>query len=148
MAYYDAFISAWNTGTLPASTTGTALTGLTTAQKLAAINGWTYTGAAATYSVVAAWQVLNCIQQADLAGLTADQKQQLGIVLGPGQVDPTPGKTAAAIFGNIFSGKTTTLNALVALQNSLKVTPSSPWWQFAGYPRPFDMGDVTTAGLS
>lgn len=45
MAYYDALIAAWNGATQPpAGVTGAALTGLTTAQKLAAVNGWTVVG--------------------------------------------------------------------------------------------------------
>jgi hypothetical protein len=46
MAYYDALVTAWNNATQPPpGITGTGLTGgMTTAQKLAAVNGWTVAG--------------------------------------------------------------------------------------------------------
>ena len=37
-----------------------------------------------------------------------------------------------------------TITALTALAKAA----TQPWWQFALYPRAFDMGDITTAGLS
>lgn len=37
-----------------------------------------------------------------------------------------------------------TITALTALAKAA----SQPWWQFASYPRAFDMGDITAAGLS
>ena len=46
MGDYGALIAAWNSATQPPTgVTGTALTsGMTTAQKLAAVNGWTVPG--------------------------------------------------------------------------------------------------------
>lgn len=44
MAYYTALAVAWSAGTVPSGVTGNALTGLSTANKLAAINAWTVPG--------------------------------------------------------------------------------------------------------
>lgn len=153
MAYYDAFIAAWNAannnGAVPASVTGSAFAPAdTTAQKLAKLNAWTEAGPI-TYSKVDGSAVQNCIALADWNAITDAQRSQVGTVTGVSGigVDPTPGEFAANVLGSIFSGKTTTLNALVALQASAKNTPVIPWWQVAGYPRAFDLGDCSTAGV-
>ena len=150
MAYYDALIAAWNGATQPPSgAAGTAIVGgMTTAQKLAAVNSWTVAGTV-TYSKVQGSDVQNCIVLADWNAITDAQRSQVGTITGAsGGIDPTPGKFAAAVLGSIFAGKATTLNALVALQNSVKSGSAVPWWQANGYARAFDIGDVTAAGLS
>ena len=84
MAYYTALVSAWNnaslaTGaTLPSGVTGSLLTGLTTTQKLAAINALGGDGRCA-YRVVCYWcgQLLNCINWTEFAALTAAQQTNL-----------------------------------------------------------------------
>ena len=50
---YTALISAWGAssaspGALPSGVTGTSLYGLSTADKIAAVNGWTVTGSVPT----------------------------------------------------------------------------------------------------
>jgi len=59
MAYYTALTTAWNNAslssgaTLPTSVSGSLLTGLTTAQKLAAVNAWTIPGPTSAITLVA-----------------------------------------------------------------------------------------------
>ncbi|MFZ1109847.1 MAG: hypothetical protein WAN43_16050 [Rhodomicrobium sp.] len=79
MAYYTALITAWNGATQPpAGVTGTGLTGaMTTAQKLAAVNAWTITGAVPTSFYVTGAQIANCINWTEFAALTAAQQQNL-----------------------------------------------------------------------
>ena len=71
MAYYDALVSAWNTGTVPTGVVGTALTSQTTAQKLININNWTVTSTIpASYTITGA-QIASCIKWSEFAALTA-----------------------------------------------------------------------------
>ena len=227
MAYYDAFISAWNTGTLPANTTGTPLTGLTTAQKLAAINGWTHTGSVPTTLYSNGVDLANCINYSEFKALTAAQQSNIlalcqipgllfggsantafltdGMVLdyfpphntissgtynnatgvvtltvsvaityGVGGIITVAGLTGTGAFASLngtfttispTSSTTVTYNAgaglgaatitgggitppTITALTALAKAASQPWWQFAGYPRAFDNGDVTTAGVS
>jgi len=154
MAYYDALIAAWNnaspaTGaTLPAGTTGSLLNGLTTAQKLAAVNAWTFTGSVPTVLSTSGAQLLNCINWTEFAALTAAQQTNLlmlcsvnGLLLGGSA------ETAFIADGMIlayFNHAGPTIAALTALAQATV----QPWWQSAGYVRPFDLGDVAAAGLS
>ena len=68
MGTYTALAAAWNSSTQPPTgVTGTALTGLTTAQKIAAVNAWTVKSAPidVEVSTVVGWLSLN----AKLSGL-------------------------------------------------------------------------------
>ena len=81
--------SAWNSVTQPpAGVTGTGLTdGMTTAQKLTAINGWTVTGTVPTSFYVTGSQILNCINYAELKALTDIQQQKaLGALRNSGAI--------------------------------------------------------------
>lgn len=148
MAYYDALISAWNTGTLPANTTGTPLTGLTTANKLIAINGWVHTGTVPATIFVTGAQVANCINWAEFAALTTDQKNQLlALCSSPGPLLGGSANTTRLLVGMLLSCFANN-SATIANLTALAVAAVQPWWQFAGYTRAFDMGDVTAAGLS
>ena len=146
-AIYAPLISVWNgTGAVPAGYSGSAFAGAgdTAANKLAAINSWVAT-TGATYQLVPSYRVLNACDKTDLAALTSDQKQQLAIVTGSGLVDPTPGNNQVAILANIFAGKSTTLNALVALQAAAKSAPM--WWAQNGLPWAPTLFDVVAAWL-
>jgi hypothetical protein len=74
---YAAFTSAWNTGTLPDNTTGTPLTGLTTANKLTAINAWMHSGTIPTTLYFTGAQLKNCVNYAEFKALTAQQQSNL-----------------------------------------------------------------------
>lgn len=134
MAYYDLMIAKWAT-----------LTG-TTDQKLATLNAATAPGPAVS-AMLTPSQILNAIVFADLAALTQLQVSQLALLLSGGTVDASPGTSIRLGIQALFQGKTATLTALAALVAPFD-SPTIPWWQANNYPRPFDMGDVTAAGVN
>lgn len=149
MAYYDGLIAAWNGATQPPSgVTGTALTGLTTANKLIAVNGWTVTGSVPTTMTATGTQVLNCVVWSEFNALTAAQQSNfLMLCANSGQLLGGSANVTKILPGMIvayFGGGSGTVANLSALAKSV----TQPWWQANGYPRAFDNGDVTTAGLS
>jgi len=77
MAYYTALIAGWNGNTPPSGVVGTALTGLTTAQKIAAINGWTVTATIPAQYTITGAQIAGCIKWSEFAALTATQQAQI-----------------------------------------------------------------------
>jgi hypothetical protein len=146
MSYYTILINAWN-GVVqpPTGVTGTGLTvGMTTQQKLDAVNAWTVVGAAQK-CIIPVYQIINAIAPADFLALTATQLSQLQLLLNAGTVDVSPGTTIRAIFQSMFVGKTTTINNLVALVKSFD-SPPVLWWQANGYGSPFGVGDLAAAG--
>jgi hypothetical protein len=79
MAYYTALINAWNSATQPPpGVNGTPLTGgMTTAQKIAVVNGWTVTGTVPTTIYFTGVQLLNCINYTEFKGLNAQQQSNI-----------------------------------------------------------------------
>ena len=135
MAYYDAFVTFWNTQNG------------STAQKLTAVNA--ALAASPKPSLLTINQVFNAIVLADYVSLTQLQQSQLANLLSVsngGSIDGSSGTLVRAWFASIFAGKAslTNLNALVSPFDNAKV----PWWEANGYLRAFDMGDVTAAGVS
>lgn len=153
MAYYTALITAWNGATQPPTgVTGTALTGgMTTAQKLAAVNAWTVTGLVPTSFFTAADALLNCINYTEFNLLTAQEKSDLwGMLNVSGQLLGGSGNTSHMVAGMIvdfFLTKHAGPNTIAAL-TALAQAVTQPWWQSNLYPRAFDLGDVAAAGLS
>ncbi len=153
MAYYTAFINAWNTsssgGGLPASTTGTSLVGLTTANKLAAINAWSFTGAVPGTIYVTGAQIANCINWTEFAALTATQQSNLLQMFGiQGPLLGGSANTSHLLAGMILAYFTNLAGPTIAALTALSQATVQPWWQSAGYPRAFDLGDCTAAGVS
>jgi hypothetical protein len=150
MAYYDAFIAAWNSVTQPpAGVTGTGLTAqMTTAQKLAALDAWTITGSIPTTLYVTGVQLLNCINWTEFNALTAQQQSNLLLLCAvPGLHLGGSANTAFITDGMIlayFNVAGPTVAALTALAQGTV----QPWWQANGYPRQFDLGDCGEAGVS
>jgi hypothetical protein len=148
MAYYTALIAAWNSGTQPpAGVTGTALTGLTTANKIIAVNGWTIP-ATAQKAILTPSSILNAIVFADLAALTQLQVTQLTLLLQGSQVDASVGTSIRAGIQALFAGKTQTLNNLAALVAPFD-NPTQPWWKAAtggALNGPVSQSDLTAAG--
>lgn len=151
MAYYTAFYNAWTSVTQPPTgVTGTALTGgMTTAQKLAAVNAWTVTGSVPTTIYATGDQILNCIDWTEFAALTADkQTNLLSLCKVPGPLLGGSAQTSHMVAGMISAyftnGSGPTITSLIALAKAT----SQPWWQYAGYPRAFDLGDCAAAGVS
>ena len=135
MAYYDPLIAKWAT-----------LTPGTTDAKLAQLNGLTVTGSSERAIFVPS-QILNAIVFGDLAALTQLQVTQLTLLLAGSAVDASVGTPIRLGIQSLFAGKTTTLANLGALVAPFD-SPVIPWWQSAGYARPFDLGDIAAAGLS
>jgi hypothetical protein len=137
MAYYDALIAEW-----PSLSPGT------TAAKLAQLNALTVTGTVPTSFFVTGDQLLNCINWTEFAALTAQQQSNLlALCQVPGQILGGSGNTshmAPGMFIACFSLQGATIAALTALAKGA----TQPWWQANGYPRPFDLGDIATAGLA
>lgn len=153
MAYYTALIAAWNNVTQPPSgVTGTALTGgMTTAQKLAAVNAWTVAAPQAANIPVSS--IIGAIAPADFLALTALQLQELQFLLQAQTVLAPPSGTIRSVFSTIFAGKATTLanlNALVAPFDNA----TNDWCNANGYPSHGSSGpgnlsppDCSNAGL-
>ena len=151
MGYYTALQTAWATssassGALPTGVTGTSLFGLSTANKIAAINTWTVV--VPQPAILEITSVINAIAPADFLALTATQIAQMQLCLGnDGQVNASPGTTVRAVFQSIFAGKTTTLANLTTL-----VAPydnaTQPWSLQNGYAATITATDVADAGLS
>jgi hypothetical protein len=145
MAYYTALINAWNSVTQPpAGVTGTGLTGLSTANKLIAINVWTVVGTPVK-AILSPSQILNAIVFADLAALTQLQVSQLTLLLAGTAIDASPGTSIRLGIQALFAGKTATLANLGALVAPFD-SPSVPWWQANGYSGPINGNDLGNAG--
>lgn len=134
MAYYDALIAAW-----PQLTPGT------TAVKLAQLNALTSPTGVPRKSILTPSSILNAVVFADLASLTALQVAQLTLLLQGGSVDASANTPIRTGIQALFAGKTQTLTNLGALVSAYD-TPVMPWWQFAGYPGPFNTNDLVAAG--
>lgn len=147
MAYYTNLINAWNNATQPPpGVTGTGLTGLTTANKLLAINAWTVTGSVPTSFSTTGSAVLNCINWAEFAALTAtEQANVLALCNCPG-----PLVSGSAVLSKILPGMLVayfpaagpTITALTALAQAAV----QQWWAANGYSSPINQSDLTAAG--
>lgn len=151
MAYYDALIAAWNSATQPPTGySGTPITGgMTTAQKLAAVNSWTQTGSVPTSFNVTGAQLLNCINWTEFAALTAAQQSNLlALCANPGPLLGGSSNVSLITDGMFLAYFTNhsgaTITALTALAKGVAV----PWSQVNGYSTPISNSDVTNAGLS
>lgn len=159
MADYAALIAAWNGATQPPTgVTGTGLTGgMTTAQKIAAVNGWIITGTIPTSFFVTGDQLLNCINYSEFKLLTAtEQANLLGmlrvsgpLLAGSSQTSHMAAGMIVDLFLTLHSGPNT-IAALTALAHSTV----TPWWQVpvasggGGLDGPVGLGYVNAAGLS
>lgn len=136
MAYYDAFITKWAT-----------FTGTTT-QKLLAVNVAVATGSVPATFTCAGADILNAIDWTEFNALaTTKQLNLLTMCAVPGGILGGSANTAHMAAGMILASFTTT-GPTVAGLTALAKAVVQPWWQANGYPRAFDMGDVTAAGLS
>jgi len=155
MAYYDALIAAWNGATQPPSgATGTPITGgMTTTQKIAAVNSWNVTGAIPTNFFTSGAEVLNCINYAEFKALTAAQQTNLLAMLSiPGPLLGGSANTSIITLGmilDLFTAVGPTRIALAALAKAVTLT----WCKTNGYPDAQKGGggitqiDATAAGL-
>jgi hypothetical protein len=145
MAYYDVFVAAWNAGGLPVGASGTPITGgMTTPQKMAALNGWTIVVAQPT--IIETYKIFNALDPAEFDALSAALKTRVRDILGMGVVDASPGTHAHTVLLAAFGAATVSRAALAAVANTFKTV--TPWWQANGYYRAFDLGDCLAAGVS
>lgn len=147
MAYYDALIAAWNSATQPpAGVTGTALTGLSTADKLTAINGWTVSGSIPATILVTGAQVANCINWAEFAALTAQQQSNLlALCNQPGLLLSGSAQLSHLLPGMLLAYFSVSGPTIAAL-SALAATTPQPWWRANSYTSPIDLGDLAAAG--
>ena len=156
MSYYTALQTAWATssaspGALPSGVAGTSLYGLSTAAKVAAVNGWTVTGTIPTTTHMSGSDFANCIAYGEFKVLTAAQQAN---VLALCQLDNMLGgsaNTAHLLVGMIldyFPLAGTTIANLTAYANGLVL----PWWSVAvangggGLSGPVSAPDLLNAG--
>jgi hypothetical protein len=154
VAYYTALINAWNSATQPPTgVTGTGLTGLTTANKLIAINGWTITGVVPTSFYVTGNQLLNCINWSEFAALTATQQANLlALCQVPGQLLGGSANTAFIVDGMFLSCFTNLSGPTITALTALAQGTVTPWWQASvannggGLNGPVNANDLVAAG--
>lgn len=87
--YYANLISAWNAGGIPSSpagTTGTSITsGMTTTQKIAAVDSWMVTGTIPSTIYCTGAQIANCINYTEFKALTVTQQANImALITSPG----------------------------------------------------------------
>lgn len=154
MSYYTALIAAWNNATQPPpGIIGSPLTALSTANKIAAVNGWLVTSTIPTTLTVTGSQLLNCINYAEFKALTAAQQQNL-MLLCASQGGLLGGSAnasliAAGMFVDYFtnaSGPTRLALAALAQGQSFWSTPVALGG--AGLGGVVTQTDLTAAGLS
>lgn len=156
MSYYSALTAAWNTSSaqaaaLPAGVAGTSLFGLTTANKITAVNGWTVTGTVPTTFNISGAQILGCINWTEFAALTAAQQSNLLLL---GQTQNLVGGTAttAHIAAGMILAYFSLGGATVAALTALASAQVQPWWSTSvangggGLSSPISQSDVTAAG--
>lgn len=145
MSFYTALTAAWNGGTQPPTgVTGTALTGLTTTAKIAAVNAWTVSSPKA--AILTPSQIINAIVFADLVALSTTQLQQLTLLLSGASVDASINTPIRAGIQALFATKTTTLANLGTLVAPFD-NATALWTAANGYPT-LNANDATAAGLS
>jgi hypothetical protein len=155
VSYYTQLISAWNSVTQPpAGVTGTGLTGgMTTVQKIAAVNGWTITGAIPSSTLFSGPQLLNCISWSEFNALLPAQQQNIMFLCAAGAAGGLLGgsaNTSLLPVGMIiayFPLAGVTITNLTALAKGF----TQPWWQAptgGNLNGPVSLSDTTAAGLS
>jgi hypothetical protein len=154
VAYYDALRAGWNSATQPPTgVVGTGLTGgMSTAQKIAAINSWTLTSTIPAQYTITGAEIASCIKWSEFAALTAAQQTQvlaLCAIPGPLSVGSNAAEIALLIDGMIiayFPSGGATITALSALAPGAQnwVTSQSG----AGLSGPVSLADTQAAGLS
>jgi hypothetical protein len=146
---YAPLIAAWNSATQPPTgVTGTGLTGgMTTAQKLAAVNGWVITGVVPTTLYVTGTQLLNCINYAEFKALTATQQANLlALCNSPGLLIGGSANTAQMADGMILDYFTNHSGPTITALTALAQATATPWWQANGFTGPFSTTDLGLAG--
>lgn len=145
---YAPLVAAWNSATQPPTGyTGTAITsGMTTAQKVAAVDSWVETGAIPTLAYSTGDAIFNCIVWSEFEAITtAQQTLLLQVCTIPGNLlGGSASPFIAPFFGTLASKMPNTIAALTALAQAIV----TPWWQANGFGAPISIYDAELAGLS
>ena len=156
-ANYTALIAAWNGATQPPTgTVGTAITGgMTTAQKIAAVNSWVVTSTIpASYTITGA-QIASCINWTEFNALTAAKQTnvlQMCAIPGALSVGSSAAEIALLFDGMIiayFPPGGATITTLSALAPAAQM-----WWAVSvangggGLSGLVSTTDATAGGLS
>lgn len=156
MAELDTLIAVWNTTSLPANVTGTALAGGdTAAQKITKINGWTV-ATPAQPMIIPTYMIYNLIDPGEWSSVSAANQQVVRDIIGMGTVDASPGTPIRARLAAIFPIATfpVTRAALNALAASYDTPTRQPWYNApvsqsgAGLNGTLDLRTAQAAGLS
>ena len=141
MPYYDALVTKWGT-----------LSG-TTAAKLAAVNALTVSGSVPTSFYVTGAQLLNCINWAEFAALTAAQQSNLLMLCAcQGQLLGGSGNTTHLADGMILAYFTNLGGPTITALTALAQGTVQPWWQVSvangggGLNSAVTQADLTAAG--
>ncbi len=154
IAYYAALVAAWNSATQPPTgVSGMGLTvGMTTAQKIAAVNGWTVSGSVPAVLSVTGVQLLNCINYAEFKALTAAQQQNLLLLcVNDGLLLGGSAETAQMADGMILDYFTNHSGPTIIALTALAQAAVTPWWQSptgGNLSGQVSQADTTAAGLS
>lgn len=157
MAYYTALITAWNGVTQPPTgVVGTAITGgMTTAQKMAAVNGWTVTGTVPTTFYTSGDALLNCINYSEFKLLTAaEQTNLLAMLRIPGSLLGGSGQATHMVPGMIVDYFLTLHAGPITIAALTALASAQPWITTpvaqggGGLTGPVSLTDTGPAGLS
>lgn len=152
MAYYDALTVAWNSSTQPPpGVTGTALSsGMTTQQKINAVNNWTMIGPRIPM-IIPTYRIYNLVTPSDFTALSSADQQNVRDILTMGTVDVSSGTLARTRFIATFPSSTQTFANLSGLAATFD-TPVVDWCRNNKYPTSNSHGnlsvsDANNAGL-
>lgn len=131
MSYYTALITAWNGVTQPpVGVVGAGLTGgMTTAQKVAAVNGWTVTGTVPATYFTTGNAILNCINYGEFKLLSvAEQSNLLALCAIPGPLLGGSGQTTHMVAGMIIDYFLTSHAGPITIAALTALAAAQPWW--------------------
>lgn len=135
MAYYDLLIAHWP-----------SVSGATTAIKLAALNAENVTGSIPATFPLTGDQIRGCLDFTEFNSLTAAKQDVILHLCSDVNLVGGSGSFVGKLFANYYS--TMLAGPTIAALTALAQAVVQPWWKANGYPRAFDLGDISTAGLS
>jgi hypothetical protein len=144
MLNYAPLIAVWSTTSVPATYTGTALNaGMTTDQKLTAVNGWSKPGVEPPL-ILKPTDIMNAIVYSEWIALTTAQQLYIQTVLSMGDVNASAGTNIRTAFLTIFGNGTVTRTNLAGLDTTN--TPTVPWVTNNGMNWPLTAQDLVAEG--
>src|SRR5262245_37585136 len=154
MSDYAKLVAAWNSSTQPpVGVAGTALTsGMTTQQKLDAVNHWVQTGPPIPM-IIPTYRIYNLIVPSEYTALPSSQQEMCRDILFMGEVDVSSGTHIRNRVIAVFPSSTQTFGNLATMASNYD-TPKYDWCFFNNYPTlgstgpgNLTMPDANNAGL-